>query len=372
MNKVKVALIDPVGSKGGLDLYDSGLQASLMMKGAGCNVYSDFVAEERPEHSYRFFGSENSFRTWSLLTLPFRYRKAIHHALSSGCTWVFLHIFHFTGLDEWLIRMARRKGLKVLLIIHDIESFTGPVSVSLRSRICEHYADRLVVHNSFSRDELLKALPGIPSAKISVIAHGSYTGLVRGRIDKSTARKMAGLPEDKLCVLFFGMIKPNKGLGTLLSAWKKTGSDKVLLIAGRTRKEPFDRYREFIRNELSNFDIRFLIRHISNEERNIFFSAADMIVLPYSKIYQSGVLISAMSFGLPVIAGDLEAFTEIIKPEVNGLLFKKDDPESLAAAIGKFSSDAELREKIASASIETMRTKHGWDEIAEEYLKIVH
>jgi glycosyltransferase involved in cell wall biosynthesis len=370
MNDVKVALIDPVGSKAGLDLYDSGLMRSLFNKGVQCNVYSDYVSVDKPEFSFSLFSRGNSASIRHLIKLPFRYQRAIDHAFLSACSWVILHIFHFTKLDEWLIKRIRRKGMRVLLIIHDVESFIRPVSAMLRSRICEQLADRLVVHNDFSRNELKRVLPGIHEDKISIIPHGNYVDLSRSKIDKWSAKERAGLPENQLCVLFFGMIKPNKGLNVLLEAWKQAGSGKILLIAGRTRKLSFAEYRKFIRQELREFDVRTMIRRISNEERNILFNAADMIILPYHKVYQSGVLISAMSSGLPVIASDLEAFTEIIVPEVNGILFKKDDPASLAAAIGKMSADETLRSRIASAAIETMRSRHSWDEIAEEYVKI--
>lgn len=370
MNDVKVALIDPVGSKAGLDLYDSGLMRSLFDKGVQCNVYSDYVSADKPEFSFSVFSRGNSAAIWPLMKLPFRYQRAIDHAFSSACSWVILHIFHFTKLDEWLIKRVRRKGMRVVLIIHDVESFIRPVSALLRSRICEHLADRLVVHNEFSRNELKRLMPGIHNDKISIIPHGNYLDLSRSKIDKKPAKERAGLPENQLCVLFFGMIKPNKGLNVLLETWKQAGSGKILLIAGRTRKLSFAKYRKFIRQELREFDVRTMIRRISNEERNILFNAADMIILPYHKVYQSGVLISAMSSGLPVIASDLDAFSELIIPEVNGILFKKDDPASLAAAIGKMSSDETLRSRLASAAIETMRSRHSWDDIAEEYVKI--
>jgi len=108
-----------------------------------------------------------------------------------------------------------------------------------------------------------------------------------------------------------------------------------------------------------------------DEERELLFFAADVNVLPYRVIYQSGVLLMAMSHGLPVIASDLPANKEIITHGKSGLLFCSEDAEDLAEKVECFFQGVETQEKLATSALETIKNDYAWRGIAEDYLKML-
>jgi D-inositol-3-phosphate glycosyltransferase len=98
----------------------------------------------------------------------------------------------------------------------------------------------------------------------------------------------------------------------------------------------------------------------------------DAVVLPYRNIYQSGVLMLAMSFGKTVIASDLEPFREIIKNGVNGLLFERSNPKSLAEIIDNFFAAGYNIKKIEQQAQQTAEKLFSWNEIGEKFAGILN
>ena len=130
---------------------------------------------------------------------------------------------------------------------------------------------------------------------------------------------------DLTTFLFFGFIKPYKRLDLYIEAAKKIDKKNArFIIAGNC--DNFDQYANLINNS-ENFDIR--IRFIRNEEISNVFVETDFLVLPYEDTTQSGPLLIAVNYGIPVVASDLPAFKEIITHGYNGFLFKSGDENAL-------------------------------------------
>ena len=180
-----------------------------------------------------------------------------------------------------------------------------------------------------------------------------------------------GLNLEKKIVLFFGMIKETKGLDTLLHAWKNVDADSSLIIAGRLRNISFRKYQEIIDLEPASKNIHLMLRQIKNEERDLLLRAADLMVLPYKRIYQSGVLIMSMSYGVPVIVTRLKAFEEVLKHRYNALLVDVEDTRQLSEAISTLLNDTDLQESLASNALKTIHSKHNWSEIAMKFSKFI-
>ena len=114
---------------------------------------------------------------------------------------------------------------------------------------------------------------------------------------------------------------------------------------------------------------RILLRaeHIPDEETELFFKAADVLVLPYKQIYQSGVLFLGYSFGLPILAADVGDLKEEIVEGMTGFSFKSEDPAELANAIEKyFASDlfANLKNRRQEIS-EYAKGQHSWNVVGQ-------
>ena len=140
------------------------------------------------------------------------------------------------------------------------------------------------------------------------------------------------LPVEKTILLFFGMIKKVKGLDVLLRSLRKVidiNPDIILLIAGNPWENDFDICKEIIhQNNLSN-NIILHTKFIPHEDVEYYYCASDLVVLPYKKIYQSGVLMMALSYERPVLVSDLPALKEIIVDNENGFLFKTENVDDL-------------------------------------------
>jgi glycosyltransferase involved in cell wall biosynthesis len=128
--------------------------------------------------------------------------------------------------------------------------------------------------------------------------------------------------------LFFGYILPYKGLDTLLKATNQLSTkykNFKLIIAGRC-PEWEELYEPLVKNQ--NY-IEKEIRFIENKEIPYFFSNANYLLLPYNDVTQSGPLMIAYNYDLPVIASDINGFKEFIQNSGTGYLFEVGDELSL-------------------------------------------
>lgn len=142
--------------------------------------------------------------------------------------------------------------------------------------------------------------------------------------------------------LFFGHIRPFKGLDIALDAWRRLRTDVTLLVAG----EPW-----FGFEPRAQQNVRFDLRFIPDAEVGDYFAAADVVVAPYRSEAQSGVAMTAFHFGRPVIATRVGGLPDIIDGR-NGILVGREDPEALAAAVDDFFTqrDRAAMENAASAT----------------------
>jgi glycosyltransferase involved in cell wall biosynthesis len=144
-----------------------------------------------------------------------------------------------------------------------------------------------------------------------------------------------------------------------------------LIIAGDTGKESFDKYQNLIDKLGISERIILDINYVSDSKRELYFKAADAMVLPYEIIFQSGVLLMAMSYGLPVVASDIPPFKEVIEHNKNGLLFESLNAKDLAHKINTLFEDKGSVHGFSKSAIETINTTFSWDEIAANYKQLL-
>ena len=273
------------------------------------------------------------------------------------------HLHFFQGAPEELLVMclAKVSGRKIVLTVHDVESFAGHAPKALIRRIYR-LADHYVVHNQTSRSEVMSVF-GIDSARIAVIAHGNYLDVLGHIPSTSEAKQTLKIPSAAKVVLFFGQIKQVKGLDLLIEAMQQVSTavpDVVLLIAGRPWKNEFAAYEQQISDLGIAHLCRLHIRFIANEELGLFYAAADVVVLPYRRIYQSGVILLAMSYGKAVLVSDLPGMTEIITNLNTGYTFTSGSAASLANALEAALSDDSQRSAVAARGLRLVESHHDW------------
>lgn len=369
----KIAIIDHVGNKAGMDYYSGSLGKGLLTQKCEVSLYSNFVGIQPEKIDYKvFFEGHNDSNAFIKL---YKYIKAIvkssYDAYKQKCRLVVVHLFSADPITLLLVLIPKLFRLKVVVISHDVSSFINNDNKIAQRLIYRYLADNVIVHNEFSYEELLKNLSYYNEKKIRIIKHGGYLDYINNNIEKIDARRVLGLESDAKYILFFGQIKDVKGLDILLEAMSDVSSDVKLIIAGKPWKADFSKYDILIHKyNLENRVVK-MIRYIEDDEREKLFFASDVNILPYRIIFQSGVLLMAMSYRLPVIASDLPANKEIINDGINGLLFKSGDSNSLADAINRFFDNEYKQTKLSRNAYNTIKDSYNWDEIAKEYIHLI-
>lgn len=154
-------------------------------------------------------------------------------------------------------------------------------------------------------------------------------------VNRSVAKSSLGIPDDGKMILFFGLIRPYKGLDVLIQAANSlllAGQDFRVCIAG----EPYEDWRKYQEaiNSGGNAD-RFHthLHFIPQKDVHVFFSAADLICLPYKAASQSGVTAIAMHYHKPVLASNVGGLQEYFGENPLGFLCPPNDANALANGI---------------------------------------
>jgi glycosyltransferase involved in cell wall biosynthesis len=143
-----------------------------------------------------------------------------------------------------------------------------------------------------------------------------------------------------------------------------------LIVAGEPKKgseEYLDEIKRTVQRDFKQGQVILRIQFIPDEEMEMYLKGADVLVLPYKEIFQSGVLFLAYSFGLPVVATDVGSFREEIVEGSTGFLCQPGDPAELAKAIETyFSSDLFRNLKVRRQEVKDYaNANHSWHAVAE-------
>lgn len=263
---------------------------------------------------------------------------------------------------------------KIVLTVHNVnrherdgrDSSFNRLSLKCQYALCHH----LFVHTNAMQRQLHHDF-GIAPAKITVISFGLNQTVPETSLTMAQARQRLGLAAQAHVLLFFGNIAPYKGLEYLVRAFiSRSASDPELrlVIAGRPKGER-DYWPE-IRAELerAGCSARTVqrIEYVPEEETEIFFKAADALVLPYTHIFQSGVLFLAYNFGLPVLAADVGSLRDEIVAGETGFIFPSRDVSGLRVCIeGYFESELYRELNVRRMLIrDYARERYSWTKVA--------
>lgn len=365
------AIIEPVGGHGGMNYYDFGLARGLVAAGVVPIIYTCAQTTVptglpfRVRRPYRgIFGKRHAL--WRGVRYLVGSMASVVSAKWNRCSVAHLHTFHAGPLEFMNALFCRLARLPLVITVHDVESFRASKSRRL-AKACYALADRLIAHNQVSRQELIERL-AIPAEKICVIPHGNYLDFIGGFPPQDIARARIGVSEGARVLLFFGQIKEVKGLGLLLDALpivKAAYPDVVLVIAGKVWKQDFSLYKAQMERLNVEQSCVAHIRYIADGEVGDFFAAADLVVLPYRRIYQSGVVLMAMSYNKPVLASDLPGMKEVIDDGQSGYLFSAGDSMSLAERLVAVLGDTEGMGRVASEGWRKACESYSWERVGD-------
>ncbi len=290
-----------------------------------------------------------------------------------------LHILwnnKFETFDRTILMLYYKLlGKKIVFTAHNVNMRKRDSQDSALNRLtlCIQYrlADHLFVHTEKMKADLMDDF-GAPAERITVIPFGMNNSLPNTSLTPGEAKRKLGLGGNRKTILFFGRITPYKGLDYLLAAFKelvKSDPGYFLIVAGRTDNcaAYWQALRPQIDTEARSGNALVWEGFIPDDEAEVYFKAADVLVMPYRDIYQSGVLFTGQHFGIPILAADVGSFSEDIVAGRNGWLFRPDDAHDLAKSIERyFQSDlyAELDDRRAQIRADAAK-RHSWDTVAE-------
>jgi D-inositol-3-phosphate glycosyltransferase len=373
--KIKVAVVEPVGGHGGMNFYDFSLCQGIVKAGAAATL---FTCDKTAVSGDEGFPIERPYRgiygprpAW-LRGLRFLWGSlnALVVARRGGHRLVHLHFFQVGAKESFNVLLARLLGLQVVITAHDVEAFKEGLTVPLLVRWVYRTAGRVIAHSQVAKRELVQEL-GIAQEKIDVIPHGNYIASVPAGITREMARAHFGIAGDKRVLVFFGQIKDVKGLDVLLRGFalaRQTDERLHLLIGGRVWKTDFSKYAEIIERHGLAPHCSLHIRYIPDAEVAYFYRCADLVVLPYLRIYQSGAVLLAMSYGSPVLVSDIAGMLEAVGDDRTGFVFKSGDPAHLAQKIVEIFDLPGRRCEVAQAGLDAVTERNDWGRLGAQSL----
>ncbi len=347
---------------GGDRPYALGMAHSLIDEG----VAFDFIASddlESPElhrsPQVRFLNLRGDMRPdvgvlRKISRLAQYYGRLVAYAAHSPAT-----VFHllwnnkFEYLDRTLLlSLYKLVGKRLVFTVHNVNIRKRDGNDTLLNRLTLRYqywiVDHLFVHTERMAVEL-RAEFGVPATKVSVIPFGINSTVPDTALTSSEARSRLGVEAPEKLLLFFGNIARYKGLEYLVDAMPEVLThhpEARLVIAGRPKGE--EAYWAGIERRITELGldawVTRRIEYVPDAETEIYFKAADLLVLPYTHVFQSGVLFLGYNFGLPVVATDVGSLREEIVEGETGHICSSADAASIAAAIDRYFSGGLFRD----------------------------
>jgi glycosyltransferase involved in cell wall biosynthesis len=284
---------------------------------------------------------------------------------------------------------------KLVLTAHDVlprEPRSGQLAA--QRRLYERM-DAVVVHSEHGRRRLVEEL-GLAGERVHVIAHGvlrPWEGSAAGDGPNECGPE-AGLPPDLRgapgpVALFFGLLRPYKGLDVLLDAWREIGhakgSDGGRRRAGGERRGGEDaelwivgmpridigalRARALAAERAGAGRVRFLTRFVSDAQAGALMRRASVVVAPYREIDQSGVVFTALGSGTPLLLSDAGGFPELAATGAARTV-AVGDPRALGAALAELLDDPASLAEMATRARAAAAGSYSWEAVARAHLDL--
>lgn len=379
--EIEVALLT-----GGFDKpYTFGLAMALASKNVRLDVIGSDDVDSPEMHTtpkLNFLNLRGSKREANLAAKISRvliyYARLIRYAMVAEAK-----IFHilwnnkFEFLDRTLLMLYYKVlGKKIVLTAHNVNAGQRDSNDSLlnRSTLRVQYllADHVFVHTEKMKLELLRDF-GVRDGAVSVIPFGINNSVPHTELTPAEAKRRLGIKRDERAILFFGAIRPYKGLEHLVAAFQRIAPKNEgyrLVIAGEPRKgaeQYLHDIQESIERDSSRERVIQKIEYIPDSETELYFKAADVLVLPYTHVFQSGVLFLAYNFGLPVIVSDVGSFRDDVIQGKTGYLCPPCAPTDLANAIETYFEN-DLFKDLDRSRLEIRdyaRARNSWGVVGE-------
>lgn len=387
---MRIAIVEPDGA-GGLLHYAYQLAAALQQEGAEVTLVTSHHFEL--DHLDPPFRVEKLMRLWPSVEperrgwLRRRIRRTVR-AVRYTREWARLvryliavrpDIVQFSTIRfsylALFLRRLQRKGMTLAQICHEFElREAGPVWIRrLHVRLARSVYrcfDAIFFHGAGHRDRFLR-LFGEPPGTVELIPHGNESLLADG--GSGDLRRHYGLDPDQPTALFFGDIRPSKGVPTLIEAFADARAelDAALVVAGRPREGMDVAGLRRLAADLGVSDSVVVDpRYVPLREVGPLMRTGDVVVLPYRSGTASGVLQTAYTFARPVIVSDVGALAEAVDEGVTGLVVPPGDRPALARSLVKLLGDRAEARAMGEAGRRAAEERFAWSPIGSTVMAV--
>jgi glycosyltransferase involved in cell wall biosynthesis len=273
-----------------------------------------------------------------------------------------LHIDDVDVSPRLALALPASRVPPIVLAVHDPEPHSGERNwrKTLARRLAYRRAQTFVLYNAESQPAFA-ARYGIDPAAVQATRLGVYDVFPQWP-------SAAGLPPHS--VLFFGRLSWYKGLDTFYDAARMVAErlpGVTFVVAGR----PVEGYTPPPPPVLPHGGIiRLIDGYVSNSDAAALFRSASVVVCPYRDATQSGVVLTAFAFGVPVVATAVGGLPEYVIPDRTGILVPPGDPKALAAAIERIVRDPALASRLSRNIVTAASEELAWRHTADALLRV--
>jgi glycosyltransferase involved in cell wall biosynthesis len=357
--------------------YDIALQSGLHAAGAEVRLFGRV-----PRFAGEFDGAQNYHPFFYRLSegrLPGAVKhaaKAAEHLVGMGrfaalCRRERPDVVHFQWaplpIVDSLFIPSIAKVAATVLTVHDTTPFNGNATSRLQvlhTEECWRKFDHLITHTESGRRSLVAR--GFQPQRIATVPHGL---LQTDRPEPKTDSHAAST----LNILFFGQIKPYKGLDTLVDSIALLPHDTQRRVRLRVCGQAFmDMAPIHARVEAAGLAdiVDFRLERIPDSDVDALFTDADVIAMPYHRIDASGVLSKALAHGVAVVASDTGGFAEFLTHRENALLCKVGDAQDFGRAIMDLATDAALLTRLRASADRLGKDTASWPDIGARTVEL--
>lgn len=277
------------------------------------------------------------------------------------------HVIHYQwmpipAIDRYVIAHFKKKNIPVFFTVHDTSPFNDSPTIKGQGagwRKTLDLFDGLFVHTEASKKMLEQY--GIAPEKISVVPHGLLS---------FGPMKSAPSAPGKT-ILFFGAIKPYKGLDVLLHAFKTVAAarDVRLKIVGSCQNDDIAHYRSLITDLGIGDKVDLDVRYFDDAEIPAMLAGATLVVFPYHRIDGSGAFLTSVVYEKPFIASDIGMFHEMLKENPLSLV-APDDADALAKRMAEVLDDPAKMRALENAAKDIKSGVGSWKDIGARTIAI--
>jgi glycosyltransferase involved in cell wall biosynthesis len=262
-------------------------------------------------------------------------------------------------MTAWLLKRARRLGIRSTVICHNVLPHERSRIDQALARLALGQADHLIVHSAAQQAIAQELLPGHSTSVIALPTYAAFQSHVW-----TQAQARAQLQVDGHVLLFFGLVRPYKGLLDLIDALPAVlrEIDATLLVVGEIWGDAAP-YRHRVQALGLADKVQFVDRYVPDDVATMYFAAADLAVLPYREATGSAVLQLAFGLGVPVVATRAGGMGEVVEDEVTGFLVEPGNVAELARAIVRFFS--EDRGPTFRANLQNTGERFSWQRLVD-------